>query len=151
MADDCDCDCDWDCDCFSNLIVFDTDNCSGENYNLTSSYNKRSNDWNHGLCDCFSNFSVCLLATFIPCIPISQNAEQSNTCGFLPTCVATCFLPCVSLWIMTKTRENVRSMYGIEGSFCNDLLTTCFCNCCSVIQIKNQLNANDMGQSMERV
>lgn len=110
-----------------------------------------SNQWNHGLFNCFTNLSVCLMASFLPCITIANNAELSNTCVFITACLASVFLPCLNLWIMAKSRQNTRELYDISGSFVNDCLVSLFCPCCSIIQVKNQLDSSHMGMSIQRI
>ena len=32
-------------------------------------------EWRHGLCNCFDDIGICIIAYFVPCVTFGQNAE----------------------------------------------------------------------------
>jgi Cys-rich protein (TIGR01571 family) len=52
--------------------------------------------------------------------------------------VASSFVPFLSLTIASIQRSDVRRKYDLQGSCVSDILISCCCGCCSLIQQDNE-------------
>ena len=91
-----------------------------------------SNQWQHGLCGCFDNCSVCIITYFVPCYTFGKNAEAVGENCML--CALGFFVPLANLWFGASIRGKIREQKGIEGSLVKDLLTFCCCPFCVITQ-----------------
>merc|ERR1712087_731277 len=101
--------------------------------------------WKYGLGDCFSNFGLCIVATWLPCITYGQVQDKIGSgdfCGQVTVhvCLAN-FFPCGLCCILSSQRMRVRQQHGIpEGSGCaSDCCIATWCPCCALIQHGNQV------------
>jgi len=50
----------------------------------------------------------------------------------------SCFVPLLPLTIVSMQRSDVRRKYDLQGSCVSDILLSCCCGCCSMIQQDNE-------------
>ncbi|XP_075944630.1 cornifelin homolog [Anarhichas minor] len=103
-------------------------------------------DWNTGLfgccedkCSCCYGFFCCpCLACTVSgnfgdngCLPLCDMCSPAITAAFgIPLCVPPAAL---------ALRVGIRHKYGIKGSLCRDIATSCFCEWCSYCQMHREL------------
>ncbi|KAM8872794.1 placenta-specific gene 8 protein-like [Synchiropus picturatus] len=78
-----------------------------------------------GLCDICDDWKVCLCGAFCHLcltITIANDMDECCLCG-----------------IGMPIRSVYRTKYNINGSMCNDYLTTCFCMSCASCQLKRDI------------
>ena len=95
---------------------------------------KHAREWYSGLFGCCSNIGTAAYACFCPrCATASASSEydESNWCY-------NCLLksPCAAQSIV---REGPAPMYNIEGSCLGDMCLPCWCHCCSVARLLNEV------------
>ena len=96
-------------------------------------------EWHESLFTCYDNPLTCIITYFLPCIYVGLNAKKS---GCLPhELIGMClfFVPIAGNLTMSQTRRKTRELYRIEGSVLEDFCITCFCACCGIIQVYDQL------------
>ncbi|XP_056133759.1 placenta-specific gene 8 protein-like [Lampris incognitus] len=102
--------------------------------------------WSTGLCDCCDDMSACCYGFWcFPCFACSTSASfGENVC--LPLCdilspaiTAYCGLPFCAPPALLSLRVAVRHRYGLQGTICNDILTSCFCELCAWCQIAREI------------
>ncbi|XP_002155109.1 uncharacterized protein LOC100202631 [Hydra vulgaris] len=93
----------------------------------------------HGICDCFSDCSLCLITYFLPCITAGKNAEHvDKSCclyGFLG-------VTCVGAITRAIVRSDIRQKHQIEGSCCEDFICHLFCPICALVQESKEIQSN---------
>lgn len=94
--------------------------------------------WSHGLCGCLDDCMLCLTTYVAPCYTIGKSAEAVGDDCLL--CGLASFVPLANIWFGAQTRGKIRQQKGIDGTLINDLLMTCCCPICSVMQ-----NAQEIG------
>ncbi|XP_041356981.1 protein PLANT CADMIUM RESISTANCE 2-like [Gigantopelta aegis] len=91
-----------------------------------------SSDWQHGICGCFDNLGICIIAYVVPCYTAGKNAEAvGNSCCL---CGLAFFIPIVNICAAVSTRGKLREQKGIDGSCLSDFLTILFCPLCAMVQ-----------------
>ncbi|XP_078025059.1 cornifelin homolog A-like [Epinephelus lanceolatus] len=102
--------------------------------------------WNSGLFDCCEDKCSCCYGFFCcPCLACSVAGKfGENRC--LPLCdilspaiLAACGLPLCAPPAALSLRTGIRHAYGIKGSICKDIMTSCFCMWCSWCQMHREL------------
>ena len=96
-----------------------------------------SNQWDKGTFACFSNIRNCCCGFFfMPCAV----GEIYQKLGY-----ESCFTGCCSVggWAI---RDMVRKAYKIEGSCMNDCMCAVCCDCCSLVQVLNQVTCGAPAQ-----
>ncbi|XP_019730778.1 cornifelin homolog B-like [Hippocampus comes] len=103
-------------------------------------------DWNTDLFDCCESASTCCYGFWCcPCLACTVAGRYGeNRC--LPLCdiisPAVCVICEIPLFVppaALSLRANMRSKYGIKGSLCKDIATSCFCAWCSWCQMHREL------------
>ncbi|XP_034066262.1 cornifelin homolog B-like [Gymnodraco acuticeps] len=103
-------------------------------------------DWNTGLFDCCEDTSTCCYGFLCcPCLACTVSGRfGENRC--LPLCdmltpaiTAACGLPLCVPPAALALRVGIRHRYGIKGSLCNDIASSCFCEWCSWCQMHREL------------
>uniref|UniRef100_A0A3Q1J0D5 Plac8 onzin related protein 6 n=1 Tax=Anabas testudineus TaxID=64144 RepID=A0A3Q1J0D5_ANATE len=103
-------------------------------------------NWSTGLLDCCESMSTCCYGFWCcPCLACTVSASfGENRC--LPLCdmlspaitsalgIPLCVPPAV-----LSMRVAIRHRYGIKGSLCKDIATSCFCEWCSWCQMHREL------------
>ncbi|XP_065192446.1 uncharacterized protein LOC135823530 [Sycon ciliatum] len=96
-------------------------------------------DFQHGLCGCCDDCTICLLTYFVPCYTVGKTAEKLDQscclCGFLT------LVPAVSCFAMCILRGNVREANGIDGNAFTDFLSTICCPFCVMTQMAQEVDA----------
>ena len=113
-----------------------------------------SAEWQHGLCGCFDNCTICILSWFVPCYQFGKNAEVIGkdclTYGLLFFGAGVIGVePCFGAMI----RGQIRELKGIPGGFLGDCCTWLWCSPCALAQESMELEGTvvTMGQPMGRV
>ncbi|XP_019851170.1 PREDICTED: protein PLANT CADMIUM RESISTANCE 2-like [Amphimedon queenslandica] len=100
--------------------------------------------WEHGICGCFDDCTICLLSFFCPCIQIYRNAnaipDGEHGCLFL--CGMCTFLH--ACYNRTTLRHDIRVHKNISGSHCEDWLCTYFCFSLSLAQESQEMKSEYM-------
>ena len=78
------------------------------------------------------------MATWCGCCLVYSTAEELGESGFLYFLLG-CITPCIPVMML---RSKAREAYNIDGSTSDDALMACCCNCCALIQTKNEIKAN---------
>ncbi|XWS34461.1 hypothetical protein CRYUN_Cryun21dG0040500 [Craigia yunnanensis] len=102
--------------------------------------------WSTGLCDCFSDCSLCCKTCICPCITFGQNPEVidqgSSSCALNAVLyvvvhhLAGCGL---SFIYACYYRQKFRHLYGLEASPCHDICVHRFCHYCALCQEHREL------------
>ncbi|XP_029356135.1 cornifelin homolog A-like [Echeneis naucrates] len=102
--------------------------------------------WNTGLFDCFDDVKSCCYGFWCcPCLACTVSGKfGENRC--LPLCdlcspaiTAACGIPLCAPPAALALRVGIRHKYGIQGSLCKDIATSCFCMWCSWCQMHREL------------
>jgi len=103
-----------------------------------------------GLCNCFINPGLCLLACFMPCIPIGQAAEASGAGNCVICGILSC-IPPLQLLVPCCIRGQVRTKKQLVGDCCGDLCVFMCCYPCAVVQMAREIGAYQQGEEIEAV
>jgi len=88
----------------------------------------KRNTWKTGLCDCFSNCTVCIKGYFCLCCLSNDNSARMDGDR---VCCGCCYGG-------AKNRTQAMALLGIEPT-CSECLQGTFCICCSEMQIAREL------------
>uniref|UniRef100_A0A3B4WHZ7 Cornifelin homolog A-like n=1 Tax=Seriola lalandi dorsalis TaxID=1841481 RepID=A0A3B4WHZ7_SERLL len=103
-------------------------------------------NWKTGLFDCCDDINSCCYGFWCcPCLACTVSGRfGENRC--LPLCdicspaITSAFgLPCCAPPAALSLRVGIRHRYGIEGTLCKDITTSCFCMWCSWCQMHREL------------
>ncbi|PAA63770.1 hypothetical protein BOX15_Mlig033858g2 [Macrostomum lignano] len=104
--------------------------------------------YRHGLCGCFDDCGICIVAYFLPCYTHGKTAEAVGDSCVLCAIGYLFVAPCVGAVI----RGKVRDKQGIAGGFVGDFFTYLCCPLCALVQDAQEVK--DMvppsAQSLER-
>ena len=110
---------------------------------------KMSKEWSNGLCSCLNDIPLCLTGYCAPCYVFGKNAEAVGDDCLM--CGIVTFVPLANLWFATQIRGKIREQKGIDGSFVNDLLMSCCCPLCALIQEAQEVGVKaPFGNSIAR-
>ena len=107
-----------------------------------------SGEWAHGLCGCFDNLGVCIISYFVPCYTFGKNAEALGDSCIL--CGLVTFVPLLNIYMKVSYRGKIREKRNIDGSCLSDLLISCFCPICSLVQEAQEVAVMQGTGSIER-
>lgn len=94
-------------------------------------------DWQFGLFGCFGDIGVCIIAYFIPCWTIGEIAEHYGE-SKMSVCLWQAFGGCN---FVPALRAKIREERNIVGDLVNDHVYGTCCFCCSIIQMKREIDA----------
>jgi Cys-rich protein (TIGR01571 family) len=101
-------------------------------------------DWSHGLFSVFDDPVLCLKTTFLPCLVVGDIGEYvepggcAKNCCIWYCCMACCYAPiCI---IDMPHRAQVAQKAGIDPANVGGLPIVLCCNCCSHIQVMQEIN-----------
>jgi len=86
------------------------------------------------LCGCFSDWTSCLIVTFVPfgdSIGQAMAVDNARSQGLIVPCLLSSFLLCIGGAI---NRAKVREAYEIQGNFCGDCCIHLWCRPCAICQ-----------------
>lgn len=89
-------------------------------------------DWSHGLFGCFDDCGTCLVTYFCGCYTAGKNAEAVGDSCVL--CGLATFVPLANIFLMAQIRSKIREQRDIPGTFINDIIATCCCPLCMLVQ-----------------
>ena len=104
-------------------------------------------DWQHGLCGCFDNCTVCVITYLVPCYTAGKVAESVGESCLM--CGLVTFVPILNIICEAQIRGKIRDTKGITGGFVSDLLMHCCCGICALAQEAQEMNSLG-GQSIDR-
>lgn len=107
-----------------------------------------SRQWSHGLFSCFDDCGTCLVTYFCHCYTAGKNAEAVGDSCLL--CGLATFVPLANIFFMAQIRSKIREAKGIEGTFLNDLLATCCCPLCMLVQSAQEVGGGPGAMSIAR-
>uniref|UniRef100_A0A3P9J159 Plac8 onzin related protein 6 n=1 Tax=Oryzias latipes TaxID=8090 RepID=A0A3P9J159_ORYLA len=115
----------------------------------------KSSEWNSGLLSCCDDMSSCCygfwccpcLACTVAgsfgenrCLPLCDICSPAALSSFgIPLCVPPAGL---------SLRVGIRHMYGIKGSLCRDIATSCICVWCNWCQMHRELKIRNRDTSV---
>jgi Cys-rich protein (TIGR01571 family) len=88
-------------------------------------------DWSTGVCGCFEDMGGCCMAWFLPGLFNCQLATRLDE-----SCFVGCCLQQMGLVAM---RTKLRTLYGIQGSICDDFLCVQYCTLCTMCQMDREM------------
>ncbi|XP_078141612.1 cornifelin homolog A-like [Centroberyx gerrardi] len=109
-------------------------------------------NWNTGLFDCCDDYSSCCYGFWCcPCFACTTTGKfgESRCLPLLDICspaiTAACGIPLCVPPAALSLRVAIRHKYGIKGSLCKDIMTSCFCEWCSWCQMARELKHRKKG------
>ncbi|XP_051929479.1 cornifelin homolog [Hippocampus zosterae] len=103
-------------------------------------------EWDSGLLDCCQDKGSCCYGFFCcPCLACSVAGTFGENrclplCDMLSPAVLTAFgIPLFAPPAALSLRVGIRNRYGVKGSMCNDILSSCFCMWCTWCQMHREL------------
>lgn len=104
--------------------------------------------WSHGLFGCFDDCGTCLVTYFCHCYTAGKNAEAVGDSCLL--CGLATFVPLANIFFMAQIRSKIREQKGIDGTFLNDILATCCCPLCMLVQSAQEVKGSPGAMSIAR-
>ncbi|KAF3926006.1 hypothetical protein ABW20_dc0107800 [Dactylellina cionopaga] len=108
----------------------------------------KPDEWNFGMCSCFSDCGRCCLTCWCPCITYGriQHRLRNNDMSNYKTCNGKCWAFCGLMtvcgvqWVLSMVqRGELRHRYNLKGSGCGDCCRHFCCECCALIQEDREL------------
>ncbi|XP_074287362.1 cell number regulator 9-like [Silene latifolia] len=101
-------------------------------------------EFSTGLCDCFSDCSLCCLTCWCPCITFGRIAEivdkGSSSCGVSGALYTLIMAFTGCQWVYSCTyRSKLKAQYGMEDNTCGDCCTHFWCEPCALCQEYREL------------
>jgi len=99
--------------------------------------------WHASLFGCFDPIDTCLFAWCLPCVLFGKTHHRvhkdANLEGYEPvntTCLLLCGSACVGCSIipLAMQRAEIRRKYHLQGTCIEDILLSCCCGLCSLVQ-----------------
>jgi len=97
-------------------------------------------EFQHGLCGCFDNCTLCIVTYIAPCYVAGKVAETLGENCVLHA-VMTILGPC-GIYFRAKARGMIREQKGIEGSFGMDCLMHWLCPLCALVQDSQEIRGD---------
>lgn len=104
--------------------------------------------WSHGLFGCLDDCGTCLVTYFCHCYTAGKNAEAVGDSCLL--CGLATFVPLANIFFMAQIRSKIREQKGIDGTFLNDILATCCCPLCMLVQSAQEVKGSPGAMSIAR-
>ncbi|XP_061832346.1 cornifelin-like [Nerophis lumbriciformis] len=102
--------------------------------------------WNTGIFDCCQDSCSCCYGFFCcPCLACSVAGKFGQNrclplCDILsPAALTACGIPLFAPPAALGLRVGIRNRFGVKGSICKDIMTSCFCMWCSWCQMHREL------------
>ncbi|XP_076820346.1 uncharacterized protein LOC143465764 [Clavelina lepadiformis] len=102
--------------------------------------------WKTGLCGCFGNMGLSVIACCAAPLAIGKNAEAVGEPNSVLWVIAVSASPCIAGALL---RGLIRKKKGIEGSFWVDCGLWCCVPCCAICQETAETGALDYLQQPE--
>ncbi|XP_028300351.1 cornifelin homolog [Gouania willdenowi] len=103
-------------------------------------------NWDSDLCSCCQDVSSCCYGFWCcPCMACTVAGNfGENRCVplcdiFSPSVLSACSIPLFTPPAVLSLRVGIRHKFGIKGSICNDIATSCVCMWCSWCQMHREL------------
>ncbi|PAA74628.1 hypothetical protein BOX15_Mlig018606g1 [Macrostomum lignano] len=110
--------------------------------------NVPTKEFQHGLCGCLDDCSLCIITYFCPCYTFGRNAEAVGSSCCLCGVGLILGFGCI---IGPMIRGKIRERQGIDGSFCKDWCIWLFCGFCALVQEAQEVKSFAIrAQSIER-
>jgi len=109
------------------------------------------NNWSSQIFDCFNPLELCFTSCVCPCIvfgktnarlkdPTLYRYDTVNSDCLLYSLLSCCGLNTVYQWIV---RRNIRAKYNLRGDDAEDLLWSCCCPVCALVQQEKEVSSHD--------
>ncbi|XP_011472422.1 cornifelin homolog B [Oryzias latipes] len=115
----------------------------------------KSSEWNSGLLSCCDDMNSCCYGFWCcPCLACTvAGSFGENRCLPLcdicsPTAFSSFGIPLCVPPAGLSLRVGIRHMYGIKGSLCRDIATSCFCVWCNWCQMHRELKIRNRDTSV---
>lgn len=124
--------------------------------------------WTSGLLDCCrapGGWSLCAVTTFCPCVTFGQIVDEAKPFPWMGAYVFLAALPsitvaggaapfaslgCLPVALLAAYASNtVRENDKIEGQLCCDVTKGFFCECCTLIQARNEQLSKALAQKKD--
>ncbi|TGZ79767.1 PLAC8-domain-containing protein, partial [Ascodesmis nigricans] len=105
--------------------------------------------WESGMCSCCSNWKVCCLGLWCPCMLYARThrrirSNPSKVGSGFSHCNTACVQYCCGGGIMAaRQRSEIRYRYNLPGSECGDVWRHCCCGPCSLCQEEREVRARE--------
>jgi len=112
-----------------------------------------ASSFQHGLCGCFGNCSVCIITFFCPCYTAGKVAETTGR-SCLGHSLLFIFCPWISICCECCVRTDIRQSKNIGGSSVGDFCVHLFCLQCALCQEAREtgaLGSTDMAAGADQV
>ncbi|XP_021760002.1 cell number regulator 9-like [Chenopodium quinoa] len=101
-------------------------------------------EFSSGLCDCFSDCSLCCMTCWCPCITFGRIAEivdkGSSSCGVSGALYSLLLVLTGCQWIYSCTyRSKLKAQLGMPENSCGDCCTHFWCEACALCQEYREL------------
>ncbi|EXJ72048.1 uncharacterized protein A1O5_04551 [Cladophialophora psammophila CBS 110553] len=99
--------------------------------------------WHSSFFGCFAPIDTCFITCCVPCVTFGKTHHRSRKHGNMEgynfinaSCLMFTGFSCFGLHFipMMFQRADIRKKYNLQGDCVGDLLTSCCCGCCSLIQ-----------------
>ncbi|XP_063684340.1 uncharacterized protein LOC134818632 [Bolinopsis microptera] len=109
-----------------------------------------SGPWSSPLFGCFDDIGICLIAWFVPCVTIGQNAEGAGVSDCLIGGLLS-LVPLVNIFCLFKIRGAIREKYNLEGSPVMDLVMILCCPLCTISQEARELKSHGVSAAQPQM
>merc|ERR1711881_125091 len=108
-------------------------------------------EWKFGLCQCFSNFGICIMATipFLDLFVLGDMVVEAETCDSCFGAALGMFVPFYGAYLVLTATEKVRQKHNIDGSCFGDFMKYVLCGPLYLTQVRAQ-QVRGMGEDIER-
>ncbi|XP_053574383.1 cornifelin homolog [Bombina bombina] len=108
--------------------------------------------WGSNLCDCCEDCGICCCALWcFPCLQC-RTASEFGECYCLPLMDPLCmgYVGCSGVCppMTIAMRTGVRERYHIQGSVCDDCITSCCCYSCTWCQMAREIKFRSNGTTV---
>ena len=85
---------------------------------------------------------------FCPFYTAGKNAEAVGDSCLL--CGLATFVPLANFFFMAQIRSKIREAKGVDGTFFNDLIATCCCPLCMLVQSAQEVKGGPGAMAIAR-
>ncbi|KAI9793273.1 MAG: hypothetical protein M1816_000694 [Peltula sp. TS41687] len=103
--------------------------------------------WHFRMFECFNPIDECLVTWCCPCVTFGKTHHRTRKDPSMTTyspvnasCLGYALFRCFGCWWVPETmqRADIRAKYNLEGTMLEDLLRSCCCTCCNLVQMEKE-------------